>query len=457
MSTDLAVRDTATLFAGATPSEVIQAATDAANELKSVITQRHLFQRIGSRDHVLVEGWQTVGVIAGVFAVKDGGVDALPWPIIPNDGLPGPTDPGREPRRSAPEWPVWKQAADRAAHWEEQQTLIRARDRGLTFGFRVAYRAVKDGREVGWGEGRCTRAERNWASRDDYALASMAQTRGQSRALRQPLGFVVSLAGYATTPAEEVDGGAGVDQPAPPDATIMLDEDAVLDCAHELQSVWPDLDANSFMRVLARRFQGGDPRGRRRRTQGVGVVGRARPRIRAPRSARGAAGDAPEPEAAHERAAHAHRHRPARARSPRTPRLGAHDRIPGRQGAARPMARGAPRRRRRAIHKRRCSGGRVMPDYEALRGETGGFPPDGIHDAYLDTARLVDTRSGEIDRLRLAHHRRPAVPVDQLASPRRAGPQLHPRLPRRASASTAPHCARSTAPASRTPSRRASG
>ena len=36
-----------------------------------------------------------------------------------------------------------------------------------------------------------------------------------------------------------------------------------------------------------------------------------------------------------------------------------------------------------------------MPDYEALRGETGGFPPDGIHDAYLDTARLVDTRSGE--------------------------------------------------------------
>ena len=37
-----------------------------------------------------------------------------------------------------------------------------------------------------------------------------------------------------------------------------------------------------------------------------------------------------------------------------------------------------------------------MPDYEALRGETGGFPPDGIHDAYLDTARLVDTRSGEL-------------------------------------------------------------
>ena len=102
MSTSLAVREAATLFAGATPSEVIQAATEAANELHTVIEQRRLFQRIGSRDHVLVEGWQTVGVIAGVFAVKDSGVDPLPWPLIPNDGLPGPEDPGREPRRSAP-------------------------------------------------------------------------------------------------------------------------------------------------------------------------------------------------------------------------------------------------------------------------------------------------------------------------------------------------------------------
>ena len=92
-------------------------------------------------------------------------------------------------------------------HWEEQQTLIRARDRGLTFGFKASFRAVKDGREVGWGEGRCTRSESNWATRDDYQLSSMAQTRAQSKALRQPLGFVVSLAGYATTPAEEVDGG----------------------------------------------------------------------------------------------------------------------------------------------------------------------------------------------------------------------------------------------------------
>jgi hypothetical protein len=37
----------------------------------------------------------------------------------------------------------------------------------------------------------------------------------------------------------------------------------------------------------------------------------------------------------------------------------------------------------------------MSPNYESLRGETGGMPPDGVHDAYLDRAALVDTRNGE--------------------------------------------------------------
>jgi hypothetical protein len=35
-------------------------------------------------------------------------------------------------------------------------------------------------------------------------------------------------------------------------------------------------------------------------------------------------------------------------------------------------------------------------DYDALRGATGGPPPDGEHDAYLDRAALVDTRNGSM-------------------------------------------------------------
>lgn len=35
-------------------------------------------------------------------------------------------------------------------------------------------------------------------------------------------------------------------------------------------------------------------------------------------------------------------------------------------------------------------------DYEALSGATGGPPPNGEWDAYLDRAALVDTRNGEM-------------------------------------------------------------
>jgi hypothetical protein len=60
------------------------------------------------------------------------------------------------------------------------------------------------GQTVGAAEAECLRSERSWSSRDDYALRSMAQTRATSKALRQPLGFVVTLAGFEATPAEEM-------------------------------------------------------------------------------------------------------------------------------------------------------------------------------------------------------------------------------------------------------------
>lgn len=63
-----------------------------------------------------------------------------------------------------------------------------------------------DGRVVGRADALCTRSEKRgpWKSADDYARLSMAQTRATAKALKGPLGFVISLAGYQTTPAEEM-------------------------------------------------------------------------------------------------------------------------------------------------------------------------------------------------------------------------------------------------------------
>ena len=181
----------------------------------------------------------------------------LPWPDLAE--LPEePPRPGREPPRASADYPVWKDADTVRKAWEGHRDRLGARARGMTFGFKASYKAVKDGRDIGWGEGRCDRTESNWATREDYALSSMAQTRGQSRALAAPLRFIVKLAGYSGTSAEEMDGDATA--PAtPPPAEVMLDEAGARDLAAALQAQWPGYDAHEFAKALARRFEGGVP------------------------------------------------------------------------------------------------------------------------------------------------------------------------------------------------------
>ena len=50
----------------------------------------------------------------------------------------------------------------------------------------------------------CTRDERNWASRDEFTLRSMAQTRASAKALRNVLAWVAVLGGFKPTPVEEM-------------------------------------------------------------------------------------------------------------------------------------------------------------------------------------------------------------------------------------------------------------
>lgn len=62
-------------------------------------------------------------------------------------------------------------------------------------------------------EGICTRSERKWQDRDEYALKSMAQTRACAKALRNVLAWVAVLAGFEGTPVEEMDGVANAARP----------------------------------------------------------------------------------------------------------------------------------------------------------------------------------------------------------------------------------------------------
>lgn len=152
VGTDLEVQadESLTLFRTNDPVQVLQEATRTADALADVLKSRNLTTNIQGKDHVQVEGWQTLGSMLGVTPVC-----------------------------------VWTRSLGNG--WEA----------------RVEARTL-DGRIVGSAEAMCTRDEKMWRNRDDYALRSMAQTRATSKALASPLRFIVTLAGYQGTPAEEM-------------------------------------------------------------------------------------------------------------------------------------------------------------------------------------------------------------------------------------------------------------
>jgi hypothetical protein len=125
-------------------------ATAVADALADVLEAKRLYSDIKGKKYVRVEGWTMLGSMLGVFPVC-----------------------------------LWTKPIE--GGWEA----------------RVEARTLA-GQVVGAAEASCLRGEANWKSRDDFALRSMAQTRATAKALRLPLGFVVALAGYEATPAEEM-------------------------------------------------------------------------------------------------------------------------------------------------------------------------------------------------------------------------------------------------------------
>lgn len=129
----------------------LELAREQATAVTKIIDAEKLSMRIGRSDHVLFEGWATLGAFNGISVHT-----------------------------------VWSRPVD--GGWEA----------------RCEARTV-DGRVVGTAEAMCTRTERNWAKSEDYAIRSMAQTRAGSKALKGPLSWVMVLAGKSGTPAEEMD------------------------------------------------------------------------------------------------------------------------------------------------------------------------------------------------------------------------------------------------------------
>lgn len=64
--------------------------------------------------------------------------------------------------------------------------------------------SMKTKEVVGTGFALCSKAENKKRSFDEYAILSMAQTRAIGKAYRNLIGWIIKMAGYEATPAEEM-------------------------------------------------------------------------------------------------------------------------------------------------------------------------------------------------------------------------------------------------------------
>lgn len=139
------------------PQKDTDFAKAAATLLVDIIKQNNWSKKLGGQsEHIQYEGWQTVGKYYG-YLVKTFDSEYVEY--------------------------------------------------GGVWGFKAKATVVNEhtGIEVGGAEAYCMSDEYNWKNKPKFQLASMAQTRAGSKALRQILGFVVALAGYNPTPLEEME------------------------------------------------------------------------------------------------------------------------------------------------------------------------------------------------------------------------------------------------------------
>jgi len=134
------------------PADVITQATGIATQLAAIVNSRKLYTVIRGKKHVRVEGWTTLGAMLGVLP-REVGVARL------DDG-----------------------------GYEAVVELVRA----------------SDGAVIGRGSALCGMDEPTWAQRPEYARRSMAVTRATGKAYRLGFSWIMTLAGYSPTPAEEM-------------------------------------------------------------------------------------------------------------------------------------------------------------------------------------------------------------------------------------------------------------
>ena len=128
-----------------------------ATHLQTFFKEQKLVSQIQDRDYVKVAGWQYAGTKLGIV-------------------------------------PMVEEVADQSSEKE------------IRYQTRVALLNIHTNQYVGCGFGLCSNTEHKKQKNPAYAIQSLSQTRAIGKAYRNLLGWVIELAGFSSTPAEEMEG-----------------------------------------------------------------------------------------------------------------------------------------------------------------------------------------------------------------------------------------------------------
>ena len=140
------------------PQIVLEEATRAAKALHDVIEAKPKKVTFNGKTYLQFEDWQTLGRFYGVTVAA---------------------------------------RSSKYVEYGEGEYTIR--------GFEASADTLLNGQVISSAEAMCLDDEQNWSRKPLFQLKSMAQTRACAKALRNVLAWVVVLAGYAPTPAEEME------------------------------------------------------------------------------------------------------------------------------------------------------------------------------------------------------------------------------------------------------------
>ena len=124
-----------------------------ATELKTFIIKQKLFTNIQGKNYVNVEGWQFAGGNLGLLPVVES-----------------------------------------CTRLDRKDEIIYQASVALFNGNKIVSRGIAV----------CSSKEKGKSTKEEYVIASMAQTRAEGKAYRLILGWLMKVAGYETTPTEEV-------------------------------------------------------------------------------------------------------------------------------------------------------------------------------------------------------------------------------------------------------------